>query len=335
MRYQSSLFTAAGLAAAAAAGTDWPDLIRTRLLVPLGMRRTRLSSAEALAAADVAAAHQPDRVGEAEVIAGYRPAHADPAVTVHSSARDLAAWLRFHLAGGLADGRRLVSGRALRQTHAPQVEITLSPSQKVLFPDTRRLDYALGWVVHDRQGVRLVSHGGAIDGFRCHLVFAPDRNLGIAILANLDHTPLPVVLANTLLDRLLGLRPRDWHALHQQGRARRAAELAEQRRRRLATRQHGTAPALPLAAYVGAYDHPAYGTAQVVLRRGRLVWRWRDEEAALEHFHNDTFAIANDYVEDPDLTFTLDGGTIRGFTLTGKLNVSFRKVVPLSPRNAP
>ncbi|MFO0926045.1 MAG: hypothetical protein U0736_03275 [Gemmataceae bacterium] len=53
---------------------------------------------------------------------------------------------------------------------------------------------------------------GAIDGFRCHLVLAPDRGLGIAILANLDRTPLPVILANILVDDQLGLKKRDWHA---------------------------------------------------------------------------------------------------------------------------
>ena len=37
------------------------------------------------------------------------------------------------------------------------------------------------------------------------------------------------------------------------------------------------------------YEHPAYGTARIELRRGALVWRWRDDEAPLAHFHYDTF----------------------------------------------
>ena len=46
LQYNSVAFTAAGLAAARAAETIWPELIRTRLLAPLGMKRTCLDAAD-------------------------------------------------------------------------------------------------------------------------------------------------------------------------------------------------------------------------------------------------------------------------------------------------
>lgn len=328
LQYQSTLFNAAALAAAAAAGSSWVDLVRKRLLDPLAMRRTCLGTPE-VQVEDVARPHRFDRVGEPAIIAAYRPPSLDPAIGVYSSARDLAAWLRFHLSGGMANGRRLVSRRALTETHTAQIVMHLSAAQKSFFPDTRQHSYAMGWAVHDHQGVRLVSHGGSIDGFRCHLVLAPEHGLGIAILANLERTPLPVVLANTLIDLQLGLKTRDWHALYRAGRTRLADEVAERQRRRLAGRQLGTSPSREAAAYVGDYEHPAYGTARIRLRDGRLVWRWRDEEALLEHFHHDTFALASALIDDPDLTFQLDRGRrVTAVAVTGKLNVVFRKMPP-------
>ena len=54
-------------------------------------------------------------------------------------------------------------------------------------------------------------------------------------------------------------------------------------------------PSLELAAYAGSYEHPAYGTVQVALEGGSLVWRWNSFRADLAHYHYDTF-VAKDRV---------------------------------------
>src|SRR4029077_5294900 len=51
-QYQSTMFTAAGLAAGSAAKSTWADLVRTRLLVPLDMTGASLTTTEAEKAAD-------------------------------------------------------------------------------------------------------------------------------------------------------------------------------------------------------------------------------------------------------------------------------------------
>ncbi|MFO0926044.1 MAG: serine hydrolase domain-containing protein [Gemmataceae bacterium] len=113
LQYQSTMFTAAALAAASAAGVEWPDLVRKRPLVPLGMRHTRIGTGEA-----DAQTKSPDRTastaaGDPGIVPAYAPPHPDPAVGIHSTARDLAAWLRFHLNGGMVGDRRLVARPAL------------------------------------------------------------------------------------------------------------------------------------------------------------------------------------------------------------------------------
>jgi CubicO group peptidase (beta-lactamase class C family) len=327
LQYQSTMFTAAGLAAASADGRSWPEMIRSRLLVPLGMKETFLDSPSTLAQTDVAAGHKLDRAGEPEPMPRY-VMEADPAGSIHSSARDVGRWLRFHLSGGMAEGKRLVSAAALTQTHTPQIVSRAWRSQRELFPDTHQMSYAMGWVVYDHQGVRLVGHGGAIDGFRTQITMAPQKRLGIAVLSNLNQTPMNLALANTLLEEVLGLKKRDWHGRHLLLLKKVQKALAESDRKRQERRKHGTKPSRELAAYAGSYEHPAYGTAKIELKRGRLVWRWRDDEAELTHFHYDTFTTRADLAGDADVVFALDAaGAVERFTITGRMNVEFRKVV--------
>jgi CubicO group peptidase (beta-lactamase class C family) len=318
------MYTAAGLAAGAAAKSSWADVVYKRLLGPLGMSDTSLTTPAAEKTGRLAAGHRP-APGEAEVMPVYRLEEPEPAGSVHSTAADVGRWLRFHLSGGMADGKRVVSARALAETHRPQMVMDLPPLQQALFPDTVQMSYAMGWVVHDHQGVKLLSHGGAIAGYRAHVTLAPGKRLGVAVLANLDQTPMNMALTGTLIDQLLGLEKRDWHRLHRGVLTNRAAEQAEALRQRLARRRHDTKPSRELSAYAGTYEHPAYGEARITLQDGMLVWRWRDE-AILDHFHHDTFRIRAELVGDAELTFTLDrAGRVEAVHVSGGLGITFSK----------
>src|SRR5262249_9233453 len=157
-----------------------------------------------------------------------------------------------------------------------------------------QLSYGMGWVIHDYRGQGLVSHGGAIDGFRAHFTLVPRANLGIVLLNNLDRTQMNLALSNSLLDLLLGLPRQDWNALLGGAVRQEEAAVAERERARLAGRHQGTKPSREPAAYAGAYEHPAYGTVRVGVERGALVWRWNDWRGPLDHFHYDTFTLPLD-----------------------------------------
>jgi CubicO group peptidase (beta-lactamase class C family) len=300
-------------------------MLRKRLLEPLKMMDTRLDSVSAMATTDVATGHQLGSSG-AEVMPRY-VMQADAAGSVHTSGKDMARWLRFHLSGGLAEGKRVVSVEALGETHTPQMVMPIPAAQRPLFPDTVQMSYGMGWVIFDYGGNRLLAHGGAIDGFRTQITLVPDKKIGLAVLSNLHQTPMNFALTNVLLDQLLGLPKRDWHAIHQANLTRVMAGNIEKEQRRRQRRQHGTTPSRELAAYTGSYQHPAYGTAKIELKRGRLVWRWRDEEAMLTHFHYDTFTVQADLTGRADVTFSLGAdGNVERLTITGNLGIEFRKV---------
>jgi CubicO group peptidase (beta-lactamase class C family) len=325
-QYQSTMFTAAGLAAAAADKQSWPEMIHSRLLAPLGMKDTLLDSATALKREDVASGHQLD--GEGDPVAMNRYVMApDPAGSIHISARDMAKWLRFQLAGGVAEGKRLVSAKSFEEMHQPQMVMRQPPAAQILFPDTVQMSYGMGWVIYDHRGMKLLAHGGAVDGFRTQITLVPDKKLGIAVLSNLHQTPMNLALANILLDHVLGLPKRDWHALHRASQARVLAAAVERQKQRLAGRKRGTKPTLDLAGYAGTYEHPAYGTAKIEFRNGGLYWRWRDDESMLAHFHYDTFTVRAELAGPADITFALGkGGAVEGFAISGNLGIEFRKV---------
>jgi CubicO group peptidase (beta-lactamase class C family) len=326
-QYNSPMFTAAGLAVAAAADTPWDEFIHKRLFEPLGMTGAVCTTTAALKSADLASPHVLGRSGRPEGMERYVMRVPDPAGSVHASARDLARWLRFQMGDGTAGKRRLVSAAALAETHKPHVVIRSRPAERELFPDTVQIGYGLGWVIYDHRGRRLVSHGGAIDGFRAHFTLVPEEKLALVLLCNLHDTHMNLALSNSLLDVLLGLPKKDWNALHQAVLVRAARAGAERERAALAKRHHGTRPSREPAAYAGEYEHPAYGTVKVTVGGGALGWRWNDCRATLEHFHYDTFTLAAEPVGPARVTFALGAsGAVERMRVGGQLDVEFRKV---------
>jgi CubicO group peptidase (beta-lactamase class C family) len=325
-QYQSTMFTAAGLAVRAASGVPWDEFVRRRLLEPLGMGATVFTSTAAARTADRAAGHRPGRGGEPEPMPPFPMEVPDAAGTVHSTARDLARWLSFHLGDGTAGGTRVVSAENLAETHRPQMVIPIEGIDRELHPDTAQMCYGLGWVLHDYRGHPLHSHSGIIDGFRCHLTLAPKARLGVAVLSNLHQTRMNLALSNSLVDLLLGLPKKDWNGPLAAAVARHAAAEALKLRARQARRHHGTRPSRELAAYAGAYEHPAYGTARVALERGELGWRWHSFAGPLRHFHYDTFVLGEEFLGEPEVLFALDAsGAVASMRVAGLLDVEFRR----------
>jgi CubicO group peptidase (beta-lactamase class C family) len=325
-QYQTTMFTAAGLAVAFASKTSWADFVEKQLFDPLGMKTAGCSTAS-FKSEDRASGHVLDDRGRVVVLPAWYPLKdPEPAGSIHASARDLAPWLRFHLAGGCLGNRRLVSATALGETHTPQTVIPLEGETLILHPETKRMSYGMGWVIQDYKGHRLVSHTGVIDGFRVQITLVPRARLGVAILANLHQTRMNLALGYRLLDLLLGLPQRNWDAYLTREVEKDRQANKEKWARRLAARHRGTHPSLGLAAYTGTYEHPAYGTARVVLERGQLVWRWSSFDCPLEHFHYDTFLTRQEALGPFRLTFALDAtGKVAELAVGGLVGVTFSR----------
>lgn len=323
--YQSTMFTVAGMAVESASGQSWEEFVRGRICAPLGMNDVAFTTAEAEKMPDRAAPHRKDAQGNAVVIPDYPLDRPEPAGSMVASARGLAQWLRFQLGDGTFDGKRLVSAEALAETHRPQ---NIMPFEKFksMHPETTEMRYGMAWVLQDYHGRQIISHAGQIDGIRVHLTLVPGERLGIALLNNLDRSQMNLALSNTIVDHVLGLPSRDWNAFIQ-GQLHQEEEEAQKRHQEwLAKRDPTALPSCPLADYVGSYRNAAYGTVEIALEDGRLLWKWNRFSAPLGHYQNETFVVQNDILGFPQLIFSLNpAGKPESLKVAHPVDVQFRR----------
>jgi CubicO group peptidase (beta-lactamase class C family) len=321
-QYQSTMFTVAGLAVAKASGMSWADFVQKRLLDPLDMKHTYFTTTAIAEIADKASPHRLDRENEPRLMGLYPMETPEPAGSIQSSARDLAKWLLFQLGS-----RRLISARNLDAMHTSQIVIPLDAADRIQFPETNQMSYGMGWVIQDHFGHRLLQHGGAIDGFRCHFTLVPKARLGIVLLCNLHQTRMNIALSNSLLEMLLGLPPRDWNAIVSAAQRRDEADAEQKESEKQTRRQPDRKPLRELAGYTGTYEHPAYGEVRITLADGRLLWKWERWRAALTHYHYDTFTLPIEDMGKPLVVFTLDAkGAVARMKVLGDMGVEFKRI---------
>jgi len=182
--YNNVMFLAAGEACAAVAGRPWTELVRARLLEPLGMEHTTTDVGAAQAAADLALGYQWDEDAERFEHKPMRVLDSiAPAGALNSNVLDLARWVRFLLARGELEGRRLVDAELLAETWK---------RHNTAGPGT---GYGLGWFLRSWNGLELIDHGGNIDGFAAEVALLPAHNAGVVLLTNVSATPLQGTIA--------------------------------------------------------------------------------------------------------------------------------------------
>lgn len=326
-QYQSTMFTVAGFALASAADQPWEIFIQKRIFDPLKMKDSRWSTRELNKVKDRATGHFLNERGQPiPQKEWYRLDSPDPAGSISSTARDLCQWLKFQVNQGSIDGKRLVSTKALNETHTPQMLIPMTDDNKRLHPETNIMTYGMAWVVQDYRGEKLIAHAGAIDGFKAHITLIPEKQIAMAILTNLDHTRMNLALSYTLTDLLLGLKKeRDWNRYLQDVVKQQRIKEAKVLQKRIAERKFDTKPSLPLSAFTGTYTHPAYGECRVSLQRGRLIWRWSNFAEPITHFHDDIFALNNRVLGRMELSFQIEARRVEGCEMSRPLAITFKK----------
>lgn len=194
-QYQNIMFVAAGEAAATAEKSTWDKLVSTRIFAPLGMRNSTLSVAQLEKVKDRSFGYnynfdtkETRRLPYREIVA------VAPAGSINSSARDMAEWLRFVLNGGTAGGKRLVSEASYNEWLKPQMKIT--PDGKV--------SYGFGWFLQDWHGLKVVQHGGNIDGFNSMVAMIPEKKLGFVLLTNVSASNLGTDAMDIIWKNILG-----------------------------------------------------------------------------------------------------------------------------------
>lgn len=314
--YNNVGYTAAGEAAAAAAGTSWAELVRTRLLEPLGMRDTTAGVVHTLAPnhatghAEIAGVEQPIR--------NKKGMSTFPAGGVNSTARDIAKWLLFQLGDGTWDGKRVISAAAMTEMHSPQNIIPTTAEMRAARGVKGFAAYGLGWQIMDFRGHPMFWHSGGADGMPTYMAILPEDKIGVAVFVNTWSAPtLHGTIAGRVLDVLLKT------GFDTTPTPKRTDPPPAEKPLRV----EGTSPSRPLAEYAGTYENKLHGAMVVREENGKLSLQFgRGETGDLEHWHYDTFRVtwrdrAYSFL-DTFVTFTLDAkGAPRKFEM------------PLGPRD--
>jgi hypothetical protein len=109
---------------------------------------------------------------------------------------DLLRFAAFHMGQVEVDG--LLSAATVQAMQRPQVEAALAAH------------WGLGWQIDVIDGVALVGHGGATNGFQARLAFVPARGFALAILTNSDRGSAAYrPIEEALLAQYLGLRKQE------------------------------------------------------------------------------------------------------------------------------
>ncbi|MEP7213054.1 MAG: serine hydrolase [Acidobacteriota bacterium] len=193
-QYQNLMFTAAGEIAATVEKKPWEKLVAERIFKPLGMKNSNLSIRELEKSKDHSFGYNYNFDTKETTRLPYRGIEqVSPAGAINSSARDMAEWLKFVLNGGTVGGKRLVSENGFSEWLKPQMKI--SPNGKSA--------YGLGWFIQEWNGLKVIQHGGNIDGFNSMVAMIPEKKLGFVMLTNVSSSPLgnelmPLVWSNML-----------------------------------------------------------------------------------------------------------------------------------------
>ena len=305
--YHNIMFIAAGEVVANASGVPWDDFVRDRIFVPLNMTRTVTSDEAWNASTDRATGYRFD--AKTNRIWPQPPIETKTlgaGGAIKSSARDMANWIRFQLANGAFELRQLIDPAMLEETRQPHTVIRIESSTRDSHPETNVMSYAMGWVVQDYRGEQVISHSGALNGFRTQVVLLPRRGIGFVILTNLGRGTALVAARYSLIDLLSTKTGRDWNAYYQMIEAKETAKEQKEREERLAKRIPDTTPTHALDKYAGEYENAAYGTAKITSVGGELVFAWSRMTIPLTHVHYDVFHAESeaDWV-DEDVTFEL------------------------------
>ena len=192
-QYQNVMYAAAGEVVARAQNSTWDQVIVNKIFKPLGMRGSDTTVPEMQKARDFSFGYD---YNSSTKVTRQLPQREIPAVApagaINSSARDMAQWLRFNLAGGVIDGKRLVSEKSFNETITKQMSVGGT------------VDYGLGWFLRQWNGHKVVEHGGNIDGFNSQVAMMPAQKLGFVLLTNVTGSPLGAFAMNTIWKNLVG-----------------------------------------------------------------------------------------------------------------------------------
>lgn len=197
--YNNASLSLAGRVVEKVTGKTFEQAVRDLLLDPLGLDHTFFFPNEIMTRR-FAVGHNRHEDGSITVARPWAlPRGGAPAGGLSANARDQIAWAKFHLGDGTAaDGTRLLSREALDRMKQPTVDMRGSALGDHV---------GISWLIRDVDGVRLVGHGGSMNGQYSEFVTAPERGFAFISMTNSgpNGSQFNTLLEKWVLEHYLGV----------------------------------------------------------------------------------------------------------------------------------
>lgn len=328
LQYQNLMFMTAGYLVEVLTGQTWEEFVAARIFAPLGMTSSNSSVLDTQKGDNYALPHVKPEDEACKKIPFRNIDNVAPAGSINSNAVDMAKWLQFNLAEGKWGEEQLIAAETLAEIHTPQMPFVTAARMFPFIdehPELGHTSYGMGWFIHNYRGSKAIHHGGAIDGFIAQVAMLPQENLGVVCLSNMGGKHAPVAVAFNVFDRFLEKEPIDWNTIIQEYTAEALGKAKAHEEQIYAAKHPDTTPSHDLAAYVGEYTHPAYGTLLVEAHDDQLTCHYNTLDLIAEHLHYDQFLLRNDLSPLP----------IPASFITGLLGAIEKLEVQLEPAVAP
>lgn len=202
-RYQNIGFDAASEIVENVTGQSYEAAVQSRLLQPLGMRSASLTRQGLFDSESWARSHR----GAGEEVPVVEPYYRIPAAGgMNSSIRDLARWMQVQVNGAPS----IVAGDLLAVTHRPVVRTEREDRRNRRYSERlSNTQYALGWRVYDYAGHTVITHRGAVRGYRAMIMIDPELRSGVVVLWN-SGNGRPFGIPMDVFDQLYALPDANW-----------------------------------------------------------------------------------------------------------------------------
>jgi CubicO group peptidase (beta-lactamase class C family) len=286
-QYQNLMFMTAGILAERLTHKPWEQLVRERILEPLGMARTNFSVDDSQRSDDHALPYM--MIDDELTAVPFRNIDAiGPAGSINSNVEEMIRYIEMNINQGEYDSTQIISEETAAEMQRPHS----TASGEWEYPELGYRSYGMGLSVTSYQGRKLVQHGGGIDGFISSMSWMPREKIGVVVLTNLSgFNPVPNIVKWNVYDRLLAFEEVDWLSRIRKEREEFEENQAKEERERTENQKSATSPSHDLSAYAGRYEHPAYGTVEVANREGTLTITLDLFRGELEHYHYDIFEV--------------------------------------------
>ncbi|KAF9427766.1 hypothetical protein BGZ76_002202 [Entomortierella beljakovae] len=296
LQYSNVMYSVAGEAAARVEGVSFEDLVRNKVLKPLGFDKMGFSE-DMEKQPNYAVPYLADTFEDAQQGKFKRQPVVDmtkataPSGDMYSSVIDLVRYGNVIMHYGEHDGKQVLNKESVEEmltAHSIDPEKRQSPEFGV------SSTYGMGFFLDSYKGNVMYHHSGHTSGYVSQLAIFPDQELVIGHLSNSDMSEFGADLIYHIADEVLDLpKTQDWIAKIF-NKTRESYKSFEESADEEFPKIENKPPSHALIEFSGTYNHPVLGDVIIRVEKDEvdkesLTFKYDLLESTLEHLHYDTF----------------------------------------------